>query len=288
MDAWRNSARSTAESNTPAARPHVPVHGRHPRKAPPGALFVFTPGWRIAVAFLLFLVGPPAALARTETATVRHVVDGDSVILADDRKVRLIGINAPEFGKDGAPDQPLAVAARDRLQTLVQGRAVQLVFESEIRDRHGRWLAHVRLKDGSPVEIELLKAGLVWAVAIPPNTGEHVRHRAAEAEARRARRGVWGHTYYVPRDPATLTAADAGFQRVRGRVTHVGSSRKYVYLDIGPRFAVRIEHADWARYFNGRPQTWRGVELEARGWVADHNGRLHMTIGHPAMIERAP
>lgn len=228
------------------------------------------------------------ANARTETATVRHVVDGDSVILADDRKVRLIGINAPEFGKDSAPDQPLAVTARDRLRTLVQGRAVQLVFESELRDRHGRWLAHLLRMDGTRVETELLKAGLVWAVAIPPNINEHVRHRAAEAEARSARRGVWGHSYYVPRDPATLTAADAGFQRVRGRVTHVGSSRKYVYLDIGPRFALRIDHTDWAQYFRGRPQAWRGAEIEARGWIADHNGRLHMTIGHPAMIERMP
>lgn len=267
----------------------MPVHGRTLRKAPPGALFVFSPAWRILPAVLpLILAGPPAALARAETATVRYVVDGDSVILTDDRKVRLIGINAPEFGKDGAPDQPLAGAARDRLQAVVQDRPVRLVFESEIHDRHGRWLAHVQLKDGTPVEIELLKAGLAWAVAIPPNIGAHARHRAAEAEARRARRGVWGHSFYAVRDPATLTAADAGFQRVRGRVTHVGRSRKYLYLDMGPRFALRIAHADWAQYFHDRPQAWRDVALEARGWIADHNGRLHMTIGHPAMIERLP
>lgn len=267
----------------------MPVHDRYPRKAPPGALFVFNPVLRILpVVLFLVLAGSPAALARTEAVTVRHVLDGDSVILADDRKVRLIGINAPEFGKDGAPDQPLAAAARDRLRALVQGRPVRLVFESEQRDRHGRWLAHVVLRDGAPVETELLKAGLAWAVAIPPNIGEHVRHQAAEAVARRTRLGVWGHSYYGARDPATLTAADAGFQRVRGRVAHVGSSRKYVYLDMGPRFAVRIHHADWTRYFHGRPQAWRGVELEARGWIADHNGRLHMTIGHPAMIERVP
>jgi len=263
----------------------VPVRGRHPRKAPPGALFVFSP--ILPVILFLVLTGP-AALAQTETATVRHVLDGDSVILADDRQVRLIGINAPEFGKDGAPDQPLAVAARNRLRALVQGQPVQLVFESERRDRHGRWLAHVLLTDGTRVESELLKTGLAWAVAIPPNIGQHVRHRAAEGVARRARLGVWGHPYYAARDPATLTTADAGFRRVRGRVSHVDSSRKYVYLDMGPRFALRIHHADWARYFHGRPQAWRGVELEARGWIADHNGRLHMTIGHPAMIERIP
>jgi endonuclease YncB( thermonuclease family) len=235
---------------------------------------------------LCLLLLPLVAAARTETATVRHVVDGDSVILADDRQVRLIGINTPELGRDGAPDQPLARAARDRLRELVQGKTVRLTFESESRDRHGRWLAHVALTDGRSAETDLLENGLAWAVAIPPNIGEHARHRAAEAGARRARRGVWGHSYYVARDPATLTSSDTGFRQVRGRVTHVGRSRKYVYLDMAARFALRISHADWAQYFGGRAEDWHGVVLEARGWIADHDGRLHMTIGHPAMIER--
>ena len=77
-----------------------------------------------------------------------------------------------------------------------------------------------------------------------------------------------------------------GFQRVRGRITHVGRSRKYVYLDLAPRVALRIGHRDWDRYFDGRPEDWQGATVEARGWVSEHNGRRHMAIGHPAMIER--
>ena len=99
----------------------MPAHVRLPRKAPQGALFVLLP-----CLSLLALAVPAWGQARTETATVRHVVDGDSVILADDRPVRLIGINAPEFGRDGRPDEPLAVAARERLRELAQGRSVQL------------------------------------------------------------------------------------------------------------------------------------------------------------------
>jgi len=261
----------------------VPRHDPFFAKAPAGALFVCHVLFSLV---LLLPVAPAMAGATTETAAVRYAVDGDSVTLADDRPVRLIGINAPELGRDGAPDQPLAAAARGRLRELVQGKTVQLRFESESRDRHGRWLAHLVLADGTSAGIAMLKSGLAWAVAIPPNIGEHAAHQAAEAEARRARLGVWGHSYYDAHDPAGLTSADTGFRLVRGRVSHVGRSRKYVYLDMGARFALRIAHADWQQYFRGRPEAWQDAEVEARGWLADHDGRLHMTLGHPAMIER--
>ena len=71
-------------------------------KAPRGALFVSGP-ITVLVAFLLLGAAIPPLFAGfgTETATVRHVVDGDSVILTDGRQIRLIGINAPELGRDG-------------------------------------------------------------------------------------------------------------------------------------------------------------------------------------------
>jgi len=260
-------------------------HSGLPDKAPKGALFV---SGLLALLLAFAFSHPLWAGSGTETAVVRHVVDGDSVILADDRQVRLIGINAPELGRDGAPHEPYALAARDRLRERVLSKRVLLSFEAENRDRHGRWLAHLKLQNGSRVEDELLEAGLAFAIAIPPNIGEQARLWEAEARARQARRGVWNDPYFEPRDPGSLTTADAGFRRVRGRVSHVGRSRKYVYLDMGPRFALRIAHAHWAQYFHGRPESWQGVQLVARGWIADHGGRLHMTIGHPAMIERLP
>lgn len=236
---------------------------------------------------LLGLLLPLMLPAGTETATVRHVVDGDTVILSDQRQVRLIGINTPEFGRDGAPDQPLAAEARDRLRALVEGRPVQLQFEEEQRDRYGRWLAHLALADGRPIEAILIKEGLAFVIAIPPNLRATVRLQAAETEARRARRGVWGHPYHAV-IAAEALAGETGFRRVQGRVARVGKSRKFVYLDLGQRLALRIGHHDWERYFRGRPEDWRGARLEARGWISQYNERLYMSIGHPAMLERLP
>jgi endonuclease YncB( thermonuclease family) len=239
-------------------------------------------------AFLFVAALLLAPLAAAEGVTVRQVLDGDSVVLADQRQVRLIGINTPEFGKDGEPDEPLAAAARDRLRVLAEGKTVRWELEEEQRDRYGRWLAHLVLPDGTSVEEILLKEGLAAAVAIPPNIARLVRHQAAEAQARKARRGLWGHAYYAPATVESLTGAHTGFRFVRGAVTHVGRSAKFVYLDMGPQFALRIAHADWRNYFRGRPEDWRGARIVARGWISAQNGRLHMGIGHPAMLQRLP
>jgi endonuclease YncB( thermonuclease family) len=83
----------------------------------------------------------PAPQSITCTA-VRYVIDSDTVVLADGRHVRLIGINAMELGHDGAPDQPYATEARDRLGALLakSGGQVRLVTGKEQYDVHGRTL----------------------------------------------------------------------------------------------------------------------------------------------------
>ena len=53
------------------------------------------------------------------SVAVQRVVDGDTLRLSDGRSVRMIGLNTPELGKQGRSDEPFAVAARKRLETLV-------------------------------------------------------------------------------------------------------------------------------------------------------------------------
>jgi micrococcal nuclease len=264
-----------------------------PQKAPhPGAFLLSRPVNRslaLALLFLFSVLLPPTIMAaRTEGARVAEVFDGDTVRLADGRHIRLIGINAPELGHDGRPDEPFATAARDRLSRLVLGREIRLVFEEQEYDHYGRSLAHVELTDGTQVEEVLLKEGLASAIAIPPNVREIARLQAAEARARLAHNGLWGDSYAASVPAETLDLARTGYRFVQGRVTHVGSSHKYVYFDIGPRFALRIAHEDWARYFRGRPENWHGARVEARGWITEYQGRLYMGLGHPAMLRRLP
>jgi micrococcal nuclease len=236
-------------------------------------------------AFLFLTLLAAAATPAAEAAEVRHVLDGDTVILRDGRHVRLLGINAPELGKDGAPDQPLAARARERLAQLVRGQRIRLVFERERQDHYGRLLAHLLLPDGTSVEQILLREGLAWAVAIPPDIGRLPESLAAENEARAAGRGVWAEPAYAPVPAERLTPDDTGFRFIEGRVLRRGQTHNVIYLDLTPRVALLIPNQDWSKYFHGDPRSLVGRRVVARGWLTPYkDGRLHLRVPHPAML----
>ena len=73
-------------------------------------------GWLIAVLLVCCPItsraGDCAAMGAQEQVEVSYVYDGDTVKLADGRRLRFIGINAPEIGHHGEPNQPFAAQAR--------------------------------------------------------------------------------------------------------------------------------------------------------------------------------
>lgn len=90
---------------------------------------------------------------------MQQVVDGDSLRLVDGRKVRLIGINTPELGRDGKPDEPLSVKARDALEKIIATHTITLKMGPDKTDHYGRTLAYVMLPDGSSAGEKCCKWG---------------------------------------------------------------------------------------------------------------------------------
>lgn len=230
--------------------------------------------------------------APTEFVQVRHALDGDSLLLADGRQVRLIGVNTPEIHpsadkhKRVAP-QPLAREAARFTAARVNGQRVTLHFERERADRYKRLLAHVMLSDGTSLEEALLREGLGWMVAVPPNIGELARLRAAEDEARLMRRGVWDRTEYRPVAAERLTAKDTGFLIVTGTVRGLRQSSHAYYFELSPRASLLVPREEWNRYFAGlyaSPQALVGRHITARGWASARDGRLRVRVAHPAML----
>jgi len=83
--------------------------------------------------------------------SVVRVVDGDTVVLADDTRVRLLGIDAPESGECGFAE------AAAKLTELVQGRSV--ILTGDELDRFGRRLAYIDVA-GVDAGARLIEAGL--------------------------------------------------------------------------------------------------------------------------------
>ena len=77
-----------------------------------------------------------------ESATVKYVHDGDTVKLIDGRKVRLIGINAPEVARENRKAEDYALPARDLLIALLlkHNNHIQLVHGVESKDHYQRLL----------------------------------------------------------------------------------------------------------------------------------------------------
>jgi len=232
---------------------------------------------------------PCAADHIDEWARVGRVFDGDTLRLEDGRVVRFIGINAPELAYDGGASQPLAMQAKQSLQRLLPaGSRVGLRFDRERRDRHHRLLGHVFDERKQNISAILLRRGEAFAVAVAPNLWRSGCYFRQEAIARAHDGGIWGLAYYQPRDAGTLRSQEGGFYRVRGRIDHIGRSRRSLWLDMGEGFALRIPRKRLDSFSELHVDTWLNKIITVRGWTRFYNHKMNMTITHPAMIETMP
>ena len=134
---------------------------------------------------------PPEALDNGGTYDVERVIDGDTLLLANGAKVRLIGVDTPEFGGEGRVAEPLAKEASAFAKAFLKGRPVRVELDRERLDRYGRFLAYVYVEEGMLNEA-LLRAGFARA-RLEFNYSDSMkrRFRKAEEAAKKERLGIW-------------------------------------------------------------------------------------------------
>lgn len=143
--------------------------------------------WVAAFVVLLFVgVGPAQA---DFCGRVVSVHDGDTVTVLSggvERRVRLVGIDAPERG------QPYGSAARRGLAARIAGRDVQVIERGA--DSYGRTLARLRI-GGADVNALQVRDGFAWVFRRFESDPALI---ALEDEAKAARRGLWRDPEPVP------------------------------------------------------------------------------------------
>lgn len=150
---------------------------------------------RLRAVALAALVVLCAACGDTEPAPSGHATadsarDGDTILLEDGRRVRLVQIDAPELGRECYGDA--AAAALDRLVPPGTELRVERDPGLDDVDRHGRLLRYVHA-NGRNVTVELVRIGAAAPYFYRGERGLYARRLVAAArEARTGRRGLWG------------------------------------------------------------------------------------------------
>ena len=148
----------------------------------------------VALAVLAGLAGGPV-LAQTGIAQVDRVIDGDTIRVQLDGArdtVRLTGVDTPETRhptRGVEPDGPEAAADTTARRTGATVRLDRDPAGDDI-DADGRLLRYVVLASGEHVNAILIREGLATAI----RAFQYARQREflqLEAQARRARRGLW-------------------------------------------------------------------------------------------------
>ena len=134
-------------------------------------------------------------------AVVEHVVDGDTIALADGTRVRLVQIDTPEKGDECYGDEASDVTRR----LLPPGTQVRIEQDPALdqADRFGRKLAYVWRGD-EDINLRLVEEGAAGVWFFDGSRGRHANEllRAAEP-ARDEGKGLWGACPLARFDPLT-------------------------------------------------------------------------------------
>ena len=203
-------------------------------------------------------------------AVVDRVIDGDTVKLKDGRHLRVLGINTPEVdhGMDHS-GQALGEESRKAAEAFFSSdKRVRLFYDVERLDPYKRTLAHVYDLQGNSLSAELLRKGLGFHVAIPPNLSLNDCLHAQEAIARKKSLGLWSHTEWRPIPASRLSIADTGFKRVSGRVVSVRKTQS-VWLELDGPLVIKISAVDLKSFPSHDWSSWQGKRVEVRGWLKE-------------------
>ncbi len=169
------------------------------------------------------------------TAVVTRVSDGDTIQVrfpgGSVRRVRLIGVDTPERGDRNEDNRFWAeMATRFAVQNFLD-RSVRLTYDLEEEDKYGRLLAFVSAEASGTFNETLIREGYSAAyLRFPFRRDYREAFKRAEAEARRAGKGIWGGRTEGVIAPSEGASHIGQYLTVRFRCGRAGEGRRYTFL----------------------------------------------------------
>lgn len=139
----------------------------------------------------------PSSKLDKEFSGIAKVTDGDS-IKVDDKKIRLMGVDAPEYSQTcfNADYEEYACGkmSKEFLLNLANGKEVQCYYAKF--DKYNRYLAECYV-GAAMINQEILRNGMGVTYTFGPADPEMTR---LEAEAQEKKIGIWQGAFQLPKD----------------------------------------------------------------------------------------
>lgn len=136
----------------------------------------------------------PQTAGHEEIATVSAVIDGDTIVLTDKKKVRYIGVDTPELHHPKKKIECFGVEARDKNRSIVEGKTIRMKKDVSDMDKYGRLLRYVWV-DSLFVNEFLVREGYALPATFPPDIMYSRLFQIRSQEAREEHKGLWNMCY---------------------------------------------------------------------------------------------
>ena len=185
---------------------------------------------------------------------VSKVIDGDTFTIQDGPKIRLIGINAPE------EKECYFASSTEYLKSLIENKKVKLEKDISGTDEYGRLLRYAILPSMSATEDNLLinEALVRNGYAVREQQSPDSRYKdllaTAEAEAKKAGKGIWGACKTASNIPANEEREiDLGPPfpecNIKGNISEKGFGKTYLVPGCDNYEKTKVDTRKGEQYF---------------------------------------
>jgi len=134
---------------------------------------------------------PPDQLSEGVEYEVERVVDGDTLLLTNHARVRLLGIDTPETKNPKTGVMYFGPEAAEFTKKLALGKPVTVYLDkNRTRDKYDRLLAYIKLPDGGFLNEVLLTEGFAYA-DLRFKHDFYNKYKQLESVARSQKKGLW-------------------------------------------------------------------------------------------------
>jgi len=245
------------------------------------------------LSFGLFLLpydaqaGTLSWVSSSRWVTVSKVYDGDTFQTSEGEKIRFLNLNTPEIQHRDSQAEVGGNIAKQALKQLILGKQVRLRLDQEKKDRYGRTLAQVWMRDGLWVNAWLLNHGYAHLYNFEPNTRWAKALASEERKARDKGLGIWKTSRFRLLKASSISPKYIGqFRVVQGEVKELLDKKGWAFR-MG-KLRISIPRA-YRHYFRHAPVLKKHAKLVVHGRIrVSRKGQFFLALHSPYDLEVLP